>query len=218
MRQSDTLRKITKQIQESKERNESAALKQLNEELNQQLQTYVPLLMAQAKIYWDLENYEQVEKVFRKSVDFCVDNNTWKLNVAHTLFMQVANTNLVIFALIDIDSLYVYLNDEYFKIENRPKENKFKEATAFYEPLVKQSYDSILDVSAVVLANLCVSYIMIGQNEDAEELMRKIEKEEEQLLPSEPEKRTYHLCIVNLVIGTLYCSKGTALKQFDNAR
>jgi hypothetical protein len=49
---------------------------------------------------------------------------------------------------------------------------------------------------------------MIGQNEDAEELMRKIEREEEQLLQKEPEKRVYHLCIVNLVIGTLYCSKG----------
>jgi len=29
-----------------------------------------------------------------------------------------------------------------------------------------------------VLANLCVSYIMTSANEEAEELMRKIEKEE----------------------------------------
>ena len=41
---------------------------------------------------------------------------------------------------------------------------------------------SILNVSAIVLANLCVSYIMTSQNEEAEELMRKIEKEEEQVL------------------------------------
>ena len=40
---------------------------------------------------------------------------------------------------------------------------------------------SILNVSAIVLANLCVSYIMTWQNEEAEELMRKIEKEEEQV-------------------------------------
>ena len=33
-----------------------------------------------------------------------------------------------------------------------------------------------------MLANLCVSYIMTSQNEEAEELMRKIEKEEEQVL------------------------------------
>ena len=33
-------------------------------------------------------------------------------------------------------------------------------------------------MSAIVLANLCVSYIMTSQNEEAEELMRKIEKEQ----------------------------------------
>ena len=46
------------------------------------------------------------------------------------------------------------------------------------------------------------------QNEEAEELMRKIEKEEERLAYTEPERLCYHLCIVNLVIGTLYCAKG----------
>jgi tetratricopeptide repeat protein 30 len=48
---------------------------------------------------------------------------------------------------------------------------------------------------------------MTSQNEEAEELMRKIEKEEEQLQMNDPDKKTYHLCIVNLVIGTLYCAK-----------
>ena len=37
----------------------------------------------------------------------------------------------------------------------------------------------ILDVTAIVLANLCVSFIMTSQNVDAEDLMRTIEKEEE---------------------------------------
>jgi tetratricopeptide repeat protein 30 len=49
---------------------------------------------------------------------------------------------------------------------------------------------------------------MTSQNEEAEELMRRIEKEEERVAFEDPNKRTYHLCIVNLVIGTLYCSKG----------
>nr|CAD7418088.1 unnamed protein product [Timema poppensis] len=65
--------------------------------------------MAQAKVYWDMENYAQVEKIFRKSVEFSNENDTWKLNVAHVLFMQ---------------------------------ENKFKEATGFYEPIVKKHYDN----------------------------------------------------------------------------
>ena len=88
------------------------------------------------------------------------------------------------------------------------QENKFKEATGFYEPIVRKNFDNILNVSAIVLANLCVSYIMTSQNEEAEELMRKIEKEEEQLAYEDPEKKVFHLCIVNLVIGTLYCAKG----------
>ena len=49
---------------------------------------------------------------------------------------------------------------------------------------------------------------MTSQNEQAEELMRKIEREEERQALEDPTKRFYHLCIVNLVIGTLYCSKG----------
>lgn len=44
--------------------------------------------MAQAKIYWDRENYHMVEKIFRKSVEFCNEHDVWKLNVAHVLFMQ----------------------------------------------------------------------------------------------------------------------------------
>lgn len=42
---------------------------------------------------------------------------------------------------------------------------------------------------------------MTSQNEEAEEMMRKIEKEEEALVKDEPNKKVFHLCIVNLVIG-----------------
>jgi tetratricopeptide repeat protein 30 len=191
----DQMRKLMKQIQESRRDDDGSPLpsstpsmaviaslamqdaniRKLSHELHETLALYIPVLMSQAKIYWDLEMYSSAEKVFRKSVEFCSDDYTWKLNVAHVLFMQ---------------------------------ENKFKEATGFYEPLVKKSYENILDVSAIVLANLCVSYIMTGQNEDAEELMSKIEKEEEKLAYNDPDRKTFHLCIVNLVIGTLYCVKG----------
>ena len=66
--------------------------------------------------------------------------------------------------------------------------------------------ESILKVPAIVLANLCVAYIMTSQNEEAEELMRRVEKEEER--EADPDKQMFHLCIINLVIGTLYCAKG----------
>ncbi|KAI8820793.1 uncharacterized protein EV422DRAFT_496510 [Fimicolochytrium jonesii] len=173
-RQADILRKLTKQVQEARANHDEDAVKRIVNEYDDAVERYIPLVMSQSRIYWDRANYAMVEKIFRKSVEFCNEHEVWKLNVAHVLFMQ---------------------------------ETKYKEAISFYEPIVRKGYDNILNVTAIVLANLCVSYIMTSQNEEAEDLMRKIEKEEERTsLPADP--RTYHLCIVNLVIGTLYCAKG----------
>ncbi|XP_047427983.1 tetratricopeptide repeat protein 30A isoform X1 [Mugil cephalus] len=186
----EQLRKLAKQVQEARMARDDEAQKKALQDYDLMQEKYIVVLMAQAKIYWNRENFQMVEKLFRKSVEVCNEDDTWKLNVAHVLFMQ----------------------------------NKYKEAIGFYEPIVKKHYDnveqcniqecpckckpSILNVSAVVLANLCVSYIMTSQNEEAEELMRKIEKEEEQISYDDPDKKVFHLCIVNLVIGTLYCAKG----------
>eukprot|EP00039_Didymoeca_costata_P001058 m.49308 g.49308 ORF g.49308 m.49308 type:complete len:656 (+) comp10609_c0_seq3:202-2169(+) len=180
----ETLRKLTKQVQRARHHNDDEEVKKTVNEYDEALETYIPVIMAQAKIYWDLKNYTQVEKIFRKSVEFCNEHDTWKLNVAHVLFMQSVTSQAV------------------------GQELKYKEAIGFYEPIVKKSYDNILDVSPIVLANLCVAYIMTSENEQAEELMRKIEKEEENIAYDEPDRKVFHLCIVNLVIGTLYCAKG----------
>lgn len=171
----DQLRKAAKQVQDARHTRDGDGLKKVMQDYDEILEKYIPVIMAQAKIYWNRENYIMVEKIFRKSMEFCNEHDTWKLNVAHVFFMQ---------------------------------ENKYKEAIGFYEPIVKKHYDKILNVSAVVLANLSVSYIMTNQNTEAEELMRKIEKEEEQISYEYPDKKVFHLCIVNLVIGTLYCAKG----------
>lgn len=53
----------------------------------------------------------------------------------------------------------------------------------------------------MVLANLCVCYLVTSQNEEAEELLRKLEKEEEQRSLDNPQSKFFHLSIVNLVIG-----------------
>lgn len=102
------------------------------------------------------------------------------------------------------------------------QDNKFADAIRYYEPVVRSRSDNLLEVPAIVLANLCVSYIMTSQNEEAEELMRSIEKEEDQKAHRDPSAQSFHLCIVNLVIGTLYCSKGNfefgisrIIKSFD---
>lgn len=106
----EQLRKLTKQVQEYRTNGDTEMVKKTVLEYEECLDKYIPVLMAQAKIYWDVENYPQVEKIFRKSVEFCNDNDIWRLNVAHVLFMQ---------------------------------ENKFKEATGFYEPIVKKNYTDV---------------------------------------------------------------------------
>ena len=119
--------------------------------------SYIPILMAQAKIYWDEENYLEVENLFKKeSVQYCAEHEVWQLNTAHMLFME---------AVAAAGGVEV--------------EAKYRQAIGFYEPIVKAKFGSILDISAIVLANLCVAYIMTSQNEQAEDLMRKIEKEED---------------------------------------
>ncbi|KAI6223245.1 Tetratricopeptide repeat protein 30 [Aphelenchoides besseyi] len=49
---------------------------------------YLPVLMGQAKIVWDREDYNQVENLFRRSSEYCASDEVWRLNLAHTLFMQ----------------------------------------------------------------------------------------------------------------------------------
>ena len=167
------LRTLTKTIQDARLRQDNDALKESLADYDEALEKYIPVLMAQARIYWEREQFEQVELLFRQSAEFCSEHDTWKVSVAHVFFMQ----------------------------------DKFKEAIRYYAPIVGKHGDSVLDVPAIVLANLCVSYIMTSQNDEAEALMRKIEKEEERVSYLDSDKPVYHLCIVNLVIGTLYCAK-----------
>lgn len=49
---------------------------------------YIVVLMAQAKIYWNRENYQMVEKIFHKSLEVWCEDDTLRLNIAHVLFMQ----------------------------------------------------------------------------------------------------------------------------------
>ncbi|EGD75824.1 tetratricopeptide repeat protein 30 [Salpingoeca rosetta] len=136
VKHTEKLRTLTRQVQEARQQSDDDAVKRHVNAYDDAIERYIPVLMAQAKIYWDMKNYVQVEKIFRKSVEFCNEHDVWKLNVAHVLFAQA----------------------------------KYKEA--------------------------------------AEELMRKLEREEENSMYEDPDRKVYHLCIVNLVIGTLYCAKG----------
>jgi tetratricopeptide repeat protein 30 len=56
---------------------------------------------------------------------------------------------------------------------------RYNEAIRYYEPIVKKNYDNMLSLTAIVVANLCVSYIMVNKNEEAEEIMKRLEAEED---------------------------------------
>ena len=172
----EALRRHTKHIQDAKGQSPEVVQAAL-EAYDGALDGYLPCLMAQCRIYWDLENYHQVLKLLRQSEEFCSDRETWQLNMAHTFFMM---------------------------------DNSYGDAIHFYEPFVAKAGDHLTESPACpanVLANLCVAYIMTSKNEAAEELMRRIEREEEAVTYNNPSRQPLHLCIVNLVIGTLYCSK-----------
>lgn len=171
----EALRRGTKNIQDARRQRDQDAVKKHLNEFDETLAKYIPVLMGQAKIYWDMDHYSMVEKIFRQSAEFCSEDESWKLNVAHIFFMQ----------------------------------EKYKECIRYYKPFVQKHIDTsnLLGITAIILANLCVAYVMTTANEDAEDLMRLVEKEEEEKV-TDPTKPIYHFCIINLVIGTLYCAKG----------
>ncbi|KAI6206463.1 Tetratricopeptide repeat protein 30 [Aphelenchoides besseyi] len=168
--QMNQLRRLHSKLQEVVEEDDKKQIDKATTEYEECLERYLPVLMGQAKIVWDREDYNQVENLFRRSSEYCASDEVWRLNLAHTLFMQ----------------------------------EKYKESSDCYAPIVNAKLEQMLDISAIVLANLCVCYILTNSNEEAEEVMKRVEKEELQ----QPDQRSFHLCIINLVIGTLYCAKG----------
>ena len=133
----EKLRKLTKAIQDAKMVRNNDAMKAGLNDFDEAVEKYMPVLMAQARVYWERENYIMVEKLFRQTAEFCAEQDTWRLNVAHVFFMQ---------------------------------ETKFKEAIKYYQPIVRKNSDNVLECTAIVLANLCVAFIMTSQNEEAEEV------------------------------------------------
>ena len=61
----DTLRKLTKDIQEARQEGDAESMKSGLQKFDEYLEKLVPILMAQAKIYWNKKNFAAVEKLFR---------------------------------------------------------------------------------------------------------------------------------------------------------
>ena len=140
------------------------------------LQKYLPVVTAQAKIFWDLGNYDTVESILKSNdiADIYEENQTWKINLGHAYFIQETN---------------------------------FAEAINYYMDVYNNTPE-LLSIPASVIANLCVSLIMIQKNEDAQEIIKNVEEEEAKAMMANPDGQYFHVCIVNLIVGTLYCAKG----------
>ncbi len=176
------LRKMSKDIEANESNDDDSTIKRIKSTYEETMKSFVPILMAQASMFWEREDYNMIEQLFRKSADLCVDVDAWRLNVAHVFFVQ----------------------------------QKFKDAIKYYETFVKNNGSgTLLSIAPIVLANLCVSFIMTNQNENAEEIMKQVENEEDddqekgnQYKDANGKEQNQQSCIINLVIGTLYCEKG----------
>lgn len=101
-------------------------------------------------------------------------------------------------------------------------DTRFEECVQAYESLVSRSrQSSLISADPVVLANLCVAYVLTGRNSDAEQLIKDLELEENEfpdfdftntdelddLSITSDQYNLSHLHHINLAIAILYCVK-----------
>lgn len=178
------IRKSSKLASKAELEGDDDALLSAHSKLDDAIKSYTPVLMVMARIHWEKRDYEAVERLLRESAEFCPDGKACATNLAHAYFMQ----------------------------------GKHVEAAICFEPLVQGAMTggggegAILDIPPVVLANLCVSFILSDQNDKAEALMDLVERAEQAAMAlnsngGPKDKSLIHLSTINLVIGTLYCQK-----------
>lgn len=167
------------------------------------------MLTSLANLHWEGGSAARAQEVLQQSAEFCGDHATWRLNLAHTLVAQDGTR------LPDAAELYESILQHFTgaaasgaAAAAQPSAD-MDGASGFPAPAA----GSILDVPPSAMANLCVCYVILGQNEVAEDLLRRLEdataavQEAAQaagaLLASPPP----HLSLANLAIGSLYCAK-----------
>ena len=150
------------------------ATKEFEESVNQ----FIPLLMLQAKAFWDQGEYAKSEAFLQQHSEILGDNDVFCENMAHSLFLQQGDK------FEESIPYYEMLINSHTDASN------------------------LLELSAMALANLCVAYILTNQNEEAEAVMKAIALEEDNALAMGEVTESYHNSIVNLAVGTLYCERG----------
>lgn len=64
----------------------------------------------------------------------------------------------------------------------------------------------MLSLTAIVVANLCVSYIMVNKNEEAEDIMKRLEAEEEKAAEMAETEKQVILFLLSRQIITIFVS------------
>jgi tetratricopeptide repeat protein 30 len=77
-------------MQDARQTGDSNILARKIQEYDQELEGYIPILMAQAHIHWQLGHFSDVLRIFNQSKEFASEHEIWRLNVAHTHFMMVS--------------------------------------------------------------------------------------------------------------------------------
>ena len=139
---------------------------------------FVPLLMLQAKTFWNQEEYAKTEAFLQQHSEILGDNDIFCENMAHSLFLQQGDK------FEESIPYYEMLINSHTDASN------------------------LLELPKMALANLSVAYILTDQNEEAEAVMKAIALEEDNALAMGEVTESYHNSIVNLAVGTLYCERG----------
>lgn len=122
-----------------------------------------------------------MELTLEASFDICSNSDTFKANIAHSVYMQGIG-------------------------RHADAAEKYEDILKGLEMKLDSVEGSLLLAESMVLANLCVCYITTSQSDKAEELIRRIE-DDEVAEYNKTGAQSLHSCIVHLVIGTLYCSE-----------
>ncbi|TNJ27616.1 putative TPR repeat family protein [Giardia muris] len=150
----------------------------LTQQFDQRFGLFVPVVCWQCAILYDMRRYAAAASVLKAQEDLLHMDPAYYLNTAHVSFAA----------------------------------EDYTRATEEYKLIVDSTPpQDILSVSAVALANLCVGLILINANKEAETLMHVVDlAEKEALAQGEATDRQppLHLCVINLVIGTLYTVRG----------
>ena len=81
-----------KLLKDNKNNTDKNAFSKIVNNYENLLSKYLPVITAQAKIFWDLGNYDTVESILKSNdiQEIYEENPTWKINLGHAFKKQIS--------------------------------------------------------------------------------------------------------------------------------